>query len=515
MNVFQLHRVTSDVERLRESNDRYKLSLETKERQLGECKEKERQFSVHLLEGKTQLKDATDECKRLVALLSERDNRYNHEAKRMENEMTRLKGKLAKLLGEKVNTTYLNETSNNRNKYSTIPAWIEMTSLLSNPEGKSRGKWKTEMSDQRKEQELAQRIIQEHQEMQEKVINENTDLRESYYNFQYGLIKVLREQDLMMEESIEERNTTTYDEESEEPDASFLLPLDISREQLADTADKVIQNVVNILKRRKDKIDSLTILLGDYKSVINPSNLDASSFAETEDAIKFILKHKEILQEQEEANHLEKRALERRETEIKIAETEFNIYKETSLLDDLTLSIPLPLSNVSHTSSSGHEGPNWSLGKVTSTLPPSGKQGFTSVPWPGVKVGGFPTDSLHLQQSKRSSKPRSASQENKIERGSLSPNRMLSPVPFGESKIKFRRPSNPMKTDKPRPRSANLSPSPHRMNLPRSPTRKPDDRAKSTPKARAGISGSLSDSGNSSFDKVARSGSHSPSSLMR
>ena len=210
--------------------------------------------------------------------------------------------------------------------------------------------------------------------------------------------------------------------------------------------------------------------------------------------------------------------MERRETELKIAETEFNIYKETSLLDDLTLSIPLPLSNVSHTSSSCNEGPNWSLGKVTSTLPPSGKQGFTSVPLPGVKVGGFPTDSLHLQQGKRSSmssKPRSASQENEIKRGSLSPNRMLSPVPFGESKIKFRRPSNPINADKPRPRSANLSPSPHRMNLPRSPTRKPDDRAKSTPKARAGISGSLSDSGNSSFDKVARSGSHSPSSLMR
>ena len=490
--------------------------METKERQLAESKEKERQFSGHLQDGRSQLKEATDECKRLTSLLGERDSRYNHEVKRMENEMLRLKGRLGKLLGEKVNTTYLNDSSNNRNKYSSIPAWIEMTSLQCNPEGKSRGKWKTEMSDHRKEQELAQRIIQEHQEMQEKVIHENTDLRESYYNFQYGLVKMLRENDSMLEESMDDR--TKYEDGLEESDSSILLPLDISREQLTDTSDKVIQNVESVLKRRQDKIDSLTSLLGDYKSVINPSNLDSSSFADTEDAIKFILKHKEVLQEQEEANHLEKKGLERRETELKIAETEFNIYKEKSLLDDLTLSTPVPLSNVSHLTSSYHEGPNWSLGKVTSTLPPSGKQSFTSVPYPGLKVGVFPTDNLHLQHGKRSSvssKPRSASSENEMKRGSLSPNRMMSPLPFGESMIKFRRPSNPTKSDKPRPRSANLSPSPHRMNLPRSPTRKQDDRAKSTPKTRTGTSGSLSDSGNSSFYKVDRSGSHSPSSLMR
>ena len=89
--------MTSDVERLRESNDRYKLSLETKERQLAESKEKERQFNVHLLEGKTQLAKANEECKRLNTLLGERDNRYNHEVKRMENEMLRLKGRLGKL----------------------------------------------------------------------------------------------------------------------------------------------------------------------------------------------------------------------------------------------------------------------------------------------------------------------------------------------------------------------------------------------------------------------------------
>ena len=487
-----------------------------KERQLGESKEKERQINVHLLEGKNQLKEATDECKRLTLLFSERDNRYNHEVKRMENEMMRLKARLGKLLGEKVNTTYLNESLNSRNKYSSIPAWIEMTSLQCNPDGKSRGKWKTEMSDQRKEQELAQRIIQEHQEMQEKVIHENTDLRESYYNFQYGLVKLLREEVPMTEETFDDNDNKSSNDGLEESDASILLPLDISREQLTDTSEKVIQNVANALKRRQNKIDSLTTLLGDYKSIINPSNLDFSSFTETEDAVKFILKHKEILQEQEEANHLEKRALERRETELKIAETEFNIYKEKSILDDLTLSAPAPLSNVSSTSN--YEGPSWSLGKVNSTLPPSGKQSFTTVPWPGVKVGVFPTDTLHLQHGKRSSassKPRSASTENEMKRGSMSPNRMISPSPFGESMIKFRRSSNPSKTDKPRPRSANLSPSPHRMNLPRSPTRKQDDRAKSTPKARPGASGSLSDSGNSSFCKIDRSGSHSPSSIMR
>ena len=83
--------------------------MEVKDRQLGESKERERQCNVRLLESKTQLKDVSDECKRLTGLFSERDSRYNHEVKRMDNEMNRLKGKLCKLLGDKVNTTYLNE----------------------------------------------------------------------------------------------------------------------------------------------------------------------------------------------------------------------------------------------------------------------------------------------------------------------------------------------------------------------------------------------------------------------
>ena len=493
--------------------------MEVKDRQLGESKERERQCNVRLLECKTQLKDVSEECKRLTGLFAERDSRYNHEVKRMENEMSRLKGKLCKLLGDKVNTTCLNESTHNRNKYSSIPAWIEMTSLICNPDGKTRGRWKTDVKDQRKEEELSQRIIQENQEMQEKVINENAELRESYYNFQYGLVKVLREHDLPIEENITpQENNFVGNDLHELKNTSILLPLDISREQLIDTSDKVIQNLSNVLKRREEKLGSLNGLLNDNKTII-----DTSKMADTEDAIKFILKHKEILQEEEQSIHTKKRNLDRRETELKILETEFNIYRENCLINDITLSTPLPLSSISHISTTDHEGPNWSLGKINPTLPPSGKQNISNVPWPGVKIGGFPTDMLHFGQGKRSSvvsKHRSLSHENEIKRGSLSPTRALSPLPLGDPNVKFRRSSNTTNANKPRPRSANLSPSPQRMMLPRRMDvprnyQQQDRNAKSFLKSKAGISGSLSDSCNSSFDKLMRSGSHSPTSVQR
>ena len=434
----------------------------------------------------------------------------------MEHEMNRLKAKISKLLGEKVNTTYLTENTN-RNKYSTVPAWVEMTSLICNPEGKSRGKWKTETSDYRKEEELSKRIIQEHQEMQEKVINENSELRESYYNFQYGLVKVLREQE--GSNSLQHYDQSLMENDSlDELDCSVLLPLDISREQLIDTSDKVIQNVSNILQRHQDKIVCLGDLLKDYKSISDTSNM-----VETEDAIKFILKHKEILQQQEENNHLQKTLLERRETELKIAETEFQIYKEKSFIDDINLNTPMPLSNVSHISGTCHEGPSWSLGRVNSTLPPTGKQTISNVPWPGVKIGSFPTDVLQSNQSKRSSmgsKPRSLSHENELKRGSLSPQRMLSPGPLADAKVTFRRSSNTTKLNKPRPRSTNLSPSPTRIMFPRgidSPSKykQNEDRAKLVRNPKIGNSGSLSDSCNSSLEKHSRSLSRSPTSFQR
>ena len=226
---------------------------------LGESKEKERQGNVQILQSKSQLKEVSDECKRLSSVFAERDSRYSHDVKRIENETCRLKEKLSKMLGEKVNSACLNDTINSRTKYgtSTIPAWIEMTSLICNPDNVSRGKWRTEVSAQKREEVLSGRIIEEQQEKQERLISENSELRESYYQFQYGLVKVLRECDSLPPEislSSNGNNGEEFDAMSE-MGSSILLPLDISREQLIDTSEKVIQNVADALKRRDTKID--------------------------------------------------------------------------------------------------------------------------------------------------------------------------------------------------------------------------------------------------------------------
>ena len=245
---------------------------------------------------------------------------------------------------------------------------------------------------------------------------------------------------------------------------------------------------------------------------------------ETEEAIKFILKHKEILQEVEETNHNRKRALDRKETELKIAETEFNIYKEKSLIEDLKLSTPIPLSNVSHIGDVSKEGPNWSLGKVHPTLPPSGKQNIHSTPGPGIKIGCFPTDALHVTQSKRSSvssKPRSYSHENEKNRCSLSPNRILSPTRFEDAKVTFiRRSLNTGRSSKPRPRSTNMSLSPQRLAIPQKGnavglSNRGQDGVQIKTKYKTCSSGSVSDTCSASVDKISHPDSMAPAATPR
>ena len=106
--MFQLHRETTEVGRLSQSTGRQKLSLETKERQISSMEEKERQSNNRILALQSQLKIATDECKRLSFYSTERENRYTHETKRMNNELSRLKEKLSKVLGEKTSLIHGN-----------------------------------------------------------------------------------------------------------------------------------------------------------------------------------------------------------------------------------------------------------------------------------------------------------------------------------------------------------------------------------------------------------------------
>ena len=115
----QLRRVTSDVQHLKETNSSCKSTIEIKDRQLGESKERERQCNVQILQSKSQLKEVSDECKRLSSVFAERDSRYSHDVKRIENETCRLKEKLSKMLGEKINSACLNDTINSRTKYGT------------------------------------------------------------------------------------------------------------------------------------------------------------------------------------------------------------------------------------------------------------------------------------------------------------------------------------------------------------------------------------------------------------
>ena len=352
----RLKRVSSDIDDLRLSKARQKELIESKERQISEVVERERQVTKQVKDEQDVAKNAKEQVRRLQMLINERELRFGHEIKRKDQEVVKLKDRLLKLLADK----------------TQIPSGcIEMTALMSKPDGR-RGRWQTEESDQKREDDLVQRIIQDYKEKQEALISENSDLRENFYHFQYEISRLLHG-----------RPCTK----------SSLLPLDITREKVNKVCHQLIEEASIVLESRTD----------DQMALQN--NCESS---------------------------------------LEAQKTELNKIKEQMILESVRLSACVPMSNVSNVDT-----PAWTFGKTSCTLPPSGK---VVVGWPPRQLGAVEKGSS--RRSSLSGRPRSKSRE-------VTTSPRSSPVPQQQPRhpVTLRE----IKSRKQRPRSANFSPSPHRL----------------------------------------------------
>merc|ERR1712106_280028 len=140
-------RTVSDRDRLAASTARQKDALELRERAVAESSEKERQASEQVECGQQKLKATKEEVRKLMSVLLQREAKYSHEIRRSEQESARLKERLLKVLVEK------GEGKGTGVNFDTSGAL---------PGNRSqRGKWNTDQTGSKREEELFRRVIAE------------------------------------------------------------------------------------------------------------------------------------------------------------------------------------------------------------------------------------------------------------------------------------------------------------------------------------------------------------------
>ena len=347
----RLNRAQCDIDNLQQVKIRQKSMLDLKERQAAEREERERQAKVLLQNEEDHAIRLKEELRKLNSLMVDRDSRFTHEIKRKDREILKLKERLLKVLGERVQVVNGSQSS------------VEILYPLSRLGTGQRSKWKTDSSEMKKDDELHKKIIEDYISRQDKLIEENVAMRESFYQFLYDVSCLLQKEPLEFK--------------------PVLVPLEISRE--------------NFLEKVNELKNDLTRAFGE-------------------------------ITEQNDSNDLSGK--------LAAKELEVNELKEALCLNTV-LKAAVPMSDVSN-QGMGSEGPSWSLGTCRYTLPPSGKFSTSA----GTRIVG---------------------QRRTVARGD-SRDANLSPRASPPPSVKMR--DARMKSQ--RPRSANFSPSPQRMMLQKS-----------------------------------------------
>jgi hypothetical protein len=142
---------------------------EYKERQANDFEERERQACVLSQQLTAQLKMAKDEVKRFSAMVLHRESRYSHEAKKRDHEIAKLKERLLKIITE-------NKVTGSSSHHNHVQIEV-IGEPVAKPEGKTRGRWKNDTEEQKRGDELIQRVIQTNQDKQDELLRSNEALK--------------------------------------------------------------------------------------------------------------------------------------------------------------------------------------------------------------------------------------------------------------------------------------------------------------------------------------------------
>ncbi|XP_038128055.1 afadin- and alpha-actinin-binding protein-like isoform X2 [Cyprinodon tularosa] len=205
MEMEQL-KLSSYVDNLKTNNTHLKEEVELSKRQNTGLLERERQLHLKLKSLQSSLKNEKDEVQKLQNIISSRACQYNHEMKRRERELNKLRERLNQLLADK------------KERKQTI----DLLNNLGRADGK-RSLWKTEKTEAKHEEEMYRTLLSDYELRQRELALENKELRKVMQQIKKEMVSILKSRKLALKEEKQELNgmqTASDDEENEVFDSS-------------------------------------------------------------------------------------------------------------------------------------------------------------------------------------------------------------------------------------------------------------------------------------------------------
>ncbi|XP_076040058.1 afadin- and alpha-actinin-binding protein-like isoform X3 [Oratosquilla oratoria] len=239
----QRRKDNADLHHLQSSIRGLKGSVEEKERLVCDAQEKERQTSTINKSLATKLKAEKEEVRRLSSVMQQREAQCQHELRKKENENSKLRDRLHRLL------------SSDRS-VGTKASGLVMTASLTRAD-KARGKWKTEATGVRHEEELHRRVLAQYEGWVGQLSAENDLLKSvlSVFSSQVSKMssKLTKEnqlpQDIDMNTSL---TSSTFSADSLE-DPMFSLDFKTVSEQVQSTLEENMKAISSALEEKKEK----------------------------------------------------------------------------------------------------------------------------------------------------------------------------------------------------------------------------------------------------------------------
>ncbi|KAM8888762.1 afadin- and alpha-actinin-binding protein A-like isoform 2-T2 [Synchiropus picturatus] len=153
-------KTSSNAEFLQHTTTRLKEQIEVCKRENAGLLERERRLQAKVKSLQNAFKDEKEEVHKLQNIISSRAIQYNHEMKRKEHELNKLRERLTQLLADK------------REKKQSL----EISCSIGRANGK-RGLWKTEKTEAKHEEEMYKTLLTDYDHRQRELMLENAELR--------------------------------------------------------------------------------------------------------------------------------------------------------------------------------------------------------------------------------------------------------------------------------------------------------------------------------------------------
>nr|XP_057928503.1 afadin- and alpha-actinin-binding protein-like isoform X2 [Doryrhamphus excisus] len=244
---------SNNVDSLQLTSTRLKEQLELSKRENTGLLERERQLQLKVKSLQNCLKNEKEEIHRLQNIISSRASQYNHEMKRKERELSKLKERLNQLLVDK--------------KEKKLA--IDVSNKLGRVDGR-RSLWKTEKTEAKHEGDMYKTLLRDYENRQGELLLENAELRKVLKQMKKDMAVILASRKSSVNEDKNDDGAVEVDsdEEDEEVDSgkeTVELFSVHTREKLTNSVRRQWRRLQNHVDRL-DSRESLASSTGESES---------------------------------------------------------------------------------------------------------------------------------------------------------------------------------------------------------------------------------------------------------